>query len=422
MATNAEILARLDVPALCRELIPSLKPVGNDGKQALGLCPFHGDNKRSLSVRLENGAFNCKACGKRGTGIVGLFQAVKGLEFGEAHNEMERRAGLAVTVFGGKQKKPKPFRFEYFDQEGTLVYFKERWQTPEGKRFVFLHLDENGHRQVGKPNGNPALLYRLPEVLRADTVYVTEGEAHADFLHGWGITATSLDCGAMSKLNPEQVEQLTGKNLIVLPDNDDPGRGYAEHIATTMRGKAASIKVVTLPGLPEKGDVLDWRQLPGNDKAKLMQLVDVTPVWEPTEVNTDTGKDTVRLSDTDKQRVFPRAYIDTARLFNDPRRGFLKLGHGALFDSLVLRLAHAPGARLPNHPEGISRQLETDADNAEVLINRALEHGLLVLDTDGFLTSPMIAEWFAQAITTCAKNRESGAKGGKTSRRKQRKK
>lgn len=420
MATKLEILARLDVPALCRELLPSLKRVGTDGRQALGMCPFHDDKKPSLSVRLTDGAFNCKACGKRGTWVVGLLQKVRGLNFPDAINELERRAGLPASSI--KEPASKPVRYEYFNQNGTLVYFKERRDDSAGKTFSFYRPDTDGKAKLGKPDGKPALLYRLPEVLHADTVFITEGEAHADFLHGWGFTATSLDCGANSKLTSEHVTQLAGKNLVILPDNDEPGRKYANHIATTMQGKTASIKVVSLPGLPEKGDVLDWKKIPGNYKAELIRLVEATPEWESVEVNRDAENDTVRLTDVDKKRTFPICYVPTARLLNDPLRGYLNDGQGPLYDSLVLRIAQAPGARLPNNPVGISRHLETDADNTEDLIKRALDHGLLVLDSDGYLTSPMITEWFTQTIAICEKNRVSGAKGGISSRRKQRKK
>jgi len=361
MANNPDILSRLDVPALCRELVPSLKPVGKDGKQALGTCPFHEDKGPSLSVRLTDGAFNCKSCGKRGTWVLGLLQEVRGISFQEALNELERRAGLPVSSIKAPTSKLTG-RYEYFDQNGTLAYCKERREVRGGKTFSFTHKDENGNRKTGKPDSKPSLLYRLPEVLLANTVYFVEGEAHADLLHGWGLTATTLDCGASTKLTPEQIHQLTGKNIFIFPDNDEPGRKYADHIATTMQGKAQSIKVLSLPGLPEKGDILDWEKTPGNDKTKLICLVEEAPDWEPTEVNIGTRKDTAIITDADKQRTFPSCYVPTARLFNDPLRGYLKLGQGPLYDSLVLRIAHAPGAHLPNNPDGISRSLETDAD------------------------------------------------------------
>ena len=35
------------------------------GKQRTALCPFHDDTKNSLSINIDNGTWNCKACGEK---------------------------------------------------------------------------------------------------------------------------------------------------------------------------------------------------------------------------------------------------------------------------------------------------------------------------------------------------------------------
>ena len=54
--------------------------------------------------------------------------------------------------------------------------------------------------------------------------------------------------------------------LVVLPDNDEPGRRHAEKVAKSLWSKAASIKVLKLPGLPDKGDVSDWLDAGGSGR------------------------------------------------------------------------------------------------------------------------------------------------------------
>ncbi|MBI5234206.1 MAG: AAA family ATPase [Deltaproteobacteria bacterium] len=49
-----------------------------------------------------------------------------------------------------------------------------------------------------------------------------------------------------------------------------------------LRGKARNLKVIHLPGLSEKGDVLDWARVEGNDKEHLLNLVEAV-----TEVKTE---------------------------------------------------------------------------------------------------------------------------------------
>lgn len=52
------------------------------------------------------------------------------------------------------------------------------------------------------------------------------------------------------------------------------------------------LKVVELQGLQEKGDVIDWVKIPGNNKEKLVELVKNTSVWTPKE----NGKHNIKIS------------------------------------------------------------------------------------------------------------------------------
>jgi hypothetical protein len=146
-------------------------------------------------------------------------------------------------------------RFEYRDAAGKLHYFKERLEPGRDgrkKEFRFFH----GRRQPGR--GCDAVWYRLREVLRAKAVLIVEGEAKADLLASWGLRATCLDSGAHSAMTTEMIYQMSGKRIAILPDNDPPGREYANRLASRLYGKVGSLRVVELPGLVEKGDILDW--------------------------------------------------------------------------------------------------------------------------------------------------------------------
>src|SRR5690606_471494 len=105
------------------------------------------------------------------------------------------------------------------------------------------------------------VLYRLPDVVRAvregRTVYVVEGEKDADRLASMGLCATTAPGGA-GKWRDEYTEPLRGARVVVLPDNDEPGRAHAEMVARALRAVSADVRVVHLPDLPEKGDVSDW--------------------------------------------------------------------------------------------------------------------------------------------------------------------
>lgn len=43
------------------------------------------------------------------------------------------------------------------------------------------------------------------------------------------------------------------------------------------------MKIIELPGLKEKDDIIDWAEMPGNDKEKLMAIIENTAEWNPWE-------------------------------------------------------------------------------------------------------------------------------------------
>jgi putative DNA primase/helicase len=51
---------------------------------------------------------------------------------------------------------------------------------------------------------------------------------------------------------------LAGKAVLILPDNDEPGRKHGRDVAASLAKIAKSVRVLELPGLPDKGDVADW--------------------------------------------------------------------------------------------------------------------------------------------------------------------
>jgi hypothetical protein len=80
---------------------------------------------------------------------------------------------------------------------------------------------------------------------------------------------------------PDYSPHFTGKVVSILPDNDDPGRHYAESIARAIAPYAAGIKIVPLPNLAEHGDVSDY--LHNRSGPDLLAEIKRAPQWRPTE-------------------------------------------------------------------------------------------------------------------------------------------
>ncbi len=212
-------------------------------------CPRHEDSTPSAWMR--GGTWGCHAC--KFTESIATLAPLVGVEL--------RGAGPDDAA-GGAGHGDVAGTFDYVDADGRLLFqVVRREPAGEPKRFVQRRPDGRGGWEWRSIPESERPLYRLPEVLaaieRGQTVYIVEGEKHADRLARDGLVATTNPGGA-EKFLPHHAETLAGANVVILPDNDEPGRKHGHQVAALLAGKAADIKLVELDGLPPKGDVLDW--------------------------------------------------------------------------------------------------------------------------------------------------------------------
>ena len=192
------------------------------------------------------------------------------------------RAGEAWRVSGV---------YEFTDEGGAVLYRTRRHEHPgKPKRYTAERPDGQGG-WVGGLGDARRVLYRLPALLAADPaepVYLVEGERKADKLAGWGLPATAIAFGCKG-WRKCYAEALAGRTVAILPDNDDPGRGFAETAREAIEAAGGRAHLIELPGLPPKGDVIDWTgtadelraltQAAVNPPAKLLPLLDLG-AWE----------------------------------------------------------------------------------------------------------------------------------------------
>jgi KaiC/GvpD/RAD55 family RecA-like ATPase len=158
----------------------------------------------------------------------------------------------------------------YTDEHGKLLFEVIRYSP---KSFAQRRAD--GAWKLGDVR---RVLYRLPEILAAECVYLVEGEKDVETLRERGLTATCNPHGA-GKWRDHYAQSLAGKLVVVLPDNDDEGRRHALRAAQSLLPVARGVKLVELPGLPKKGDVSDWLTQ-GHGKDELLQVVKAAPVLD----------------------------------------------------------------------------------------------------------------------------------------------
>ena len=214
--------------------------------------------KGSLSVDLVAGTFYCHELADGG-GVVDLirYKAPETAENGGVARWFSENLGI-------DDEKPKaPFKtvasWDYHDADGAVQYTVTRRENGEGDK-TYRQLTARGL----KPSADAAFVplpYQLPEMLAAPdaVVYIAEGEKAADALRAVGLVATTNSGGAnnwdkMGRLN----KWFEVRQVVILPDNDEPGRRHAASVARHLGGVAAAIKIVELTRLPEKGDAVDY--------------------------------------------------------------------------------------------------------------------------------------------------------------------
>ncbi len=236
-------------------------------------CPSHDDQKESLSLWMgRNGALllGCWAgCAKD------RILAAKGLRMGDLFPPSGKDAY-------GKENRLPPRKivatFDYRDEDGRLAFqavryepkdFRQRRPVPGGWAW---NLD-----------GVRLVLYRLPELLARSSApaMIVEGERKADALAELGLMATCNVGGCGMGWLPSYSATLRGRRCVVLPDCDAAGVRHAMLIVGSLVAHgAAGVRLVTLPGLAEKEDVIDALRA-GMTRDELLAVVRSTPEWRP---------------------------------------------------------------------------------------------------------------------------------------------
>ncbi len=164
----------------------------------------------------------------------------------------------------------------YEDEDGAALFGVERY---EPKAFKLFHLVPNGEGgldyEPGLGNARP-VLYRLADIAQAGEtttfVFLCEGEKDADALHNACHVPATTNYAGPGHWHKEYGEMLRGRHVVILPDNDAEGRAHAARVAHELRGVAAAVWTLHLPGLAEGGDVSDWLAA-GGTRDELIRLL-----------------------------------------------------------------------------------------------------------------------------------------------------
>jgi hypothetical protein len=214
-----------------------------------------------------------------GGGPLDLLRLKGGVVNGEAVEWLRSELGIDV---GRPDRRRIAATYDYRDERADLLYQAVRF---EPKGFAQRRPDGRGS-WIWKLGDTRRVPYRLPELLAEPNrvVFIAEGEKDVERLRSLGLVATCNSEGA-GKWKLDFAKHFRGRQVVILPDNDDTGRDHARAIVSKLAPVAEWIRVVNLPGLPPKGDIADWLNA-GGGRDQLEQIVEATTPIEGSKPNT----------------------------------------------------------------------------------------------------------------------------------------
>ena len=244
---------------------------GLGGKQAgrdafMCCCPAHEDRNPSLSVSEKDGKVLVKCFA--GCGQSSVIDALIGLGLWQGTHD--RRRGVDTT----KRLGPIIAEYVYTDEQGHPILRVTR-HSP--KNFRQWRPNGDGGWTAGIGDSRRPL-YRLPEVIEASIVFIVEGEKDADTLREMGFVATCNLMGA-GKWRDEYNAVFAGKTVILIPDQDGPGRAHVLKVFKGVKPVAADVLCIDLETAK---DVTEWFE-EGHSEVELISLLESH--WCRAEVN-----------------------------------------------------------------------------------------------------------------------------------------
>lgn len=89
------------------DVISQYVALSRNGRNYLGLCPFHGEKTPSFSVNAEKGFYHCFGCGKSGD-VIEFLKDYHSIGFVDAVKELAGFAGIALDLDAQEQRRDDP--------------------------------------------------------------------------------------------------------------------------------------------------------------------------------------------------------------------------------------------------------------------------------------------------------------------------
>ncbi|WP_342979445.1 MULTISPECIES: VapE domain-containing protein [unclassified Ruminococcus] len=233
-----------------------VKKYGNGKAQAL--CPAHPDKEASLTITQGNDGKTLLKC-HAGCSSESVVLAA-GLKMADLFSENRLSEERRRTYIESREKRKIEAVYNYVSINGEYAYTKIRL---EGKKML-LGMLKDGRFEYGLKGRNKkefnAIFGSVPRIKEAiernEPIFIPEGEKDVNTLIKKGYTAFS--CGGANDWNKNVSELCNGAEVIILADNDDPGKKLAATIEKDLKGISKSVKIIVpMPDTP-KADITDY--------------------------------------------------------------------------------------------------------------------------------------------------------------------
>jgi hypothetical protein len=288
--------------------VPISEVIGRSTKLRRNGKEFRSIDNKSLTINDQKGIWFDHATNEGGD-VLEWLQKSEGISFIDAVAAVASIAGVPLpNGTGGQTRQNQPKKqqpelsskreisatYDYTDAQGELIYQVVRLEwIEEGKRQKTFRqrrpdLEKPGE-WIWNLEGISHGLYRLPDLRESgidETVFLPEGEKDVETLIAFGLTATTNSGGAKNWQN-DHAEMLRGRNVVVLVDNDDPGRERGNIIVASLQGIAACVRILDFshqdiwPSAPKGADITDWVKAREGTPEELIEIAERLPEAKP---------------------------------------------------------------------------------------------------------------------------------------------
>jgi hypothetical protein len=277
------------------KVLESLGDYSERGDEYRAKCPSHqGESDDSLAVREDDAGKVLLHC-HTGCDFEEIVDAL-GLDMSDLFSKNGQASGAGKPV-GPPPKEDRvagtlsvedlpgdSSEYMVFEKEDGTPYYIQRHK---GAVYRVVGFDEDGDPILAAGLGDiEPILFGLPILREAiatgKPVIHTEGCKDA-LTTQRQLGMAGVTSGSCTSWKSEFVQDYEGAEEVwIVPDNDDEGCAYAQQIAQDLAGVVPTIKIVDLPGLPEKGDLTDWMDA-GHTKEELLELVATAPALDSSQ-------------------------------------------------------------------------------------------------------------------------------------------